>query len=79
MNYWNMSKLLEYVDYHLQLIVKEILPYDFQRKIEAIETTSSNSYFVIADAKSLYTSIPALEGVKTVKVFLENFPTLHKK
>ena len=73
------SKISEYVDYNLQPIVREIPSYvkdtsDFLRKINAIEFVSDNSYLVSLDIKSLYTSIPNVEGIKTVRKSLGNHP-----
>ena len=53
----------EYVDYHLQPIVREIPSYvkdtiDLLRKIKAVEFPADNSYLVSLDVKSLYTNIP---------------------
>ena len=40
----------------------------------AAETVRDNSYLVLLNVKSLYTSIPNSEGVKAVKTSLDNFP-----
>ena len=72
------SKISEYVDYHLQPIVKEIPSYvqdttDFLRKINQINFVPDNSYLVSVDVKSLYTNIPNSEGMKSVKMSLEKY------
>ena len=72
------SKISEYVDYHLQPIVREIPPYnvdtsDFLRKLKSITKVSENSYLETLDVKSLYTSIPNSEGIKAVKISHESF------
>ena len=72
------SKISEYVDYHLQPIVKEIPSYaqdttDFLRKINQIDFVPDNTYLVSLDVKSLYTNIPNAEGIKSVKTSLENY------
>ena len=69
-------KISEYVDYHLQPIVKEISSYvqdttDFLRKINQINFVPDNSYLFSLDVKSLYTNIPNAEGIKSVKTPLE--------
>ena len=51
-------KISEYVDYHLQPIVREIPSYvkdtsDFLRKINAVDFVSDKSYLVLLDVKSL--------------------------
>ena len=63
-------KISEYVDYHLQPIVKEISSYvqdttDFLRKINQINFVPDNSYLFSLDVKSLYTNIPNAEGIKS--------------
>ena len=72
------SKISEYVDYHLQPIVKEIPSYvqdktDFLREISKIDFVPDNSYLVSLDVKSLYTNIPKAEGLKSVKTSLEKY------
>ena len=72
------SKISEYVDYHLQPIVKEIPSYvqdtsDFLRKINQINFVPDNSYLVSLDGKSLYTNIPNVEGIKPVKMSLKKY------
>ena len=67
------SKILEYVDCHLQLIVQEIPSYindvsDFLRKLKPITEVPKNTYLVTLDVKSLYTSILNYEGIKAVKI-----------
>ena len=71
-------KISEYVDYHLQPIVKEISSYvqdttDFLRKINQINFVPDNSYLFSLDVKSLYTNIPNAEGIKFVKTSLEKY------
>ena len=58
----------EYVDYHLQPIVREIPTYvkdasDLRRKVNAVEFALDSSYPVSLGVKSLYTSIPNAEGI----------------
>ena len=70
------SKISEYVDYHLQPIVRKIpscvkVKSDFLRKINAVEFVPDNSYLVSLDVQSLYKSIPNAEGIKAVKKSLE--------
>ena len=70
------SKISEYVDYHLQPIVREITSKvkdtsDSLQEINAVEFVPENSYLVSLDVK--YTSIPDAEGVKTVKKLLDNY------
>ena len=72
------SKILEYADYHLQPIVWEIPSYikdtsEFLRKLQPIAEISENSYLIALDVKSLYTSIPKSEKIKTIKICHENF------
>ena len=62
----------KYVDYHLQLIVKQIPSYvkdtnDFINKINAAKSVPKNSYLVTMDVRSLYTNIPNAEGISAVK------------
>ena len=69
-------KIFEYVDYHLQPIVKEIPSYvesttDFLRKINQIDFAADNSYLVSLDVKSIYNNIPNEERIKSVKTPLE--------
>ena len=68
----------EYVDYHLQHILKEIPSYvqdttDFVRKINQIDSVPNNSYLVSLDVKSLYTNIPSAAEIKSVKTSLEKY------
>ena len=72
------SKMSEYVDYHLQHILKEIPSYvqdttDFVRKINQIDSVPNNSYLVSLDVKSLYTNIPSAAEIKSVKTLLEKY------
>ena len=72
------SNISEYIDYHLQPIVKEILwevqdITDFLRKINQIDFAPDNSYLVYLDAKLLYTNIPNKEGNKSMKTSLEKY------
>ena len=67
-----MSKISEYVEFHLQSIVKQIPSYvkdttDFLPKLHAIKSVPKNAYLVSLDVKSSYTSIPNAEGIKTLK------------
>ena len=68
------SKISEYVNCHLQAIVREIPSYvkeasDFLRKLNAVEYVPDNSYLA-----SLDTSIPNAEGIKAVRKSLDNHP-----
>ena len=72
------SKILEHVDYHLQLTVREIPYYikdasKFLRKLKPITEIPENSYLVTLDVKSLYTSIPSYGGKKAIKISHESF------
>ena len=72
------SEVSEYVDYHLQIIVREIPCYikdtnDFLRNLKPITEVPENSYLVTLDVKSLYTSMRNSEGIKAVKISHENF------
>ena len=72
------SKISEYADYHLQPMVWEIPSYikdtsEFLRKLQPITEIPENSYLITLDVKSLYTSIPKSEGIKTVKICHESF------
>ena len=73
------SKISEYVDYHLQPIVKQIPSYvidtsDFISKPKATEIVRDNAYLASLDVKSLYTNIPNSKGIKAVKTKFDNFP-----
>ena len=66
------SKISEYVDYHLQPIVREIPSYiketsDFLRKLKSTTEVSENFYLVTLDVKSLDTSTPNSAGDKSSK------------
>ena len=70
-----LEKISEYVDYHVQPVVKEMSSYvqdttDFLRKINQINFVPDNSYLVSLEVKSLYTNIPNAEGIKSVKTSL---------
>ena len=72
----NISK---YVDCHVQPIVKQIPFYvqdtnDFINKINAVKSVPKNSYLVTMDVRSLYTNIPNVEGISTVKRAFDNYP-----
>ena len=65
------SKISEYVDFHLQPIVKQISSYvkdftDFLGELDAMKSVSDNTYMVSLDVKSLYTAIPNAEGIKAL-------------
>ena len=67
----------KYVDYHLQLIVKQIPSYvkdtnDFINKINAAKSVPKNSYLVTMDVRSLYTNVPNSEGISAVKRAFKN-------
>ena len=73
------SKISEYVDYHLQQIVRDIPSYvkdtsDLLRKINAFEFVPDNSYLESLDVKSLYTSILNAKGIKAAEKSLNNHP-----
>ena len=73
------SKISEYVDYHLQPIIKQIPSYVkytsvFISKLKSVQTVADNSYLVSLDVKSLYINIPNSEGIKAVKTSLDNSP-----
>ena len=56
-------KISNYVDYHLQPIVKQIPSHfkdtcNFISKLRAAETVPDNSCLVLLDVKSLYTNTP---------------------
>ena len=77
-NYHTSQKISKYVDYHNQPIVREIPSYiqdttDFLRKINQTDFVPHNPYFVSLDLKSLYTNIPNVEGIKSVKKSLEKY------
>ena len=64
------------IDYYLQPIVKDVLSYiqdttNFIEKINQTDFVPDNSDLVFVDVKSLYTSIPNAEGIKSVKPSLE--------
>ena len=68
----HMSKFSEYVNFHLQPLVKQIPSYvkdatGFLCKLNAIKSVPDNAYLVSLDVKPLYTSITKAEGIKTVK------------
>ena len=66
------SKVSEYVDYHLQLLVKEISSHventnDSFNEIKDIDKIPEETYLVTMDVKSFYTNIPISEGVAATK------------
>ena len=72
------SKIQEYVDYHLQPIVREIPLYikdtsNFLRKLKPITEVTENSYLVTLVVKSLYTNILDSKAIKAVKISHEIF------
>ena len=72
------TKILEYDDYHLRPIIREIPSYiketsDFLCKLKPIAEVPENSYCVTSDVKSYYTSILNSEGVQAVNISHENF------
>ena len=81
------TKISEHIDdYHLQPIFQQIPSYvtdtcGFISKLKAAETVPDNSYLVLLNVKSLYTSIPNSEGIEAVKISPDNFPrgTITKK
>ena len=71
------SKIQEYVDYHLQPIVREIPLYikdtsNFLRKLKPIPEVTENSYLVTL-VKSLYTNILDSKAIKALKISNEIF------
>ena len=59
------SKIPEYVDYYLQLLVNKIPPYvkdtnDFLNKMKDINKDPEETYLATMDVKSLYISVPNL-------------------
>ena len=71
------SKIQEYVDYHLQPIVREIPLYikdtsNFLRKLKPITEVTENSYLVTL-VKSLYTNILDSKAIKALKISNEIF------
>ena len=72
-------KISEYVYYHPQPIVKQIPLYvkdtsDFISKVESVETVPDKLNLVSLDVNSFYTNISNSEGIKAVKVSLDDFP-----
>ena len=72
----NISK---FVDYHLQLIVKNIPSYvqdsnDFLNQIVTAKNIPSNCLLATMDVKSLYTNIPSSEGISAVKAVYKSYP-----
>ena len=72
------SKILEYVDYHLQPVVREIPSYikdtsDSLHKLKPITVVPKKFYLVTLNVKSLYTSIQNSEGIKAMKMSHGNF------
>ena len=66
------SRISEFVDYHLEPEIKKLKSYvkdtaDFNKKIEAIDHVSDDSYLVSLDVRSLYINIPHKEGIEAVK------------
>ena len=65
------ANIWKYVDYHTQLIVKEILSYvkntqDFLKILEKVKDIPQESLLVTLDVKSLYVNNPNNEGIKAV-------------
>ena len=74
----HFTKISQYVDYHIQPIVREILSYvqdttDFLRKINQTDFVPHNPYLVSLDLKSLCTNITNAEGIRSVKKSLEKY------
>ena len=72
------ANISNYVDYHLQPIVKQIPSYvkdtnNFINKINAVKSVPKNSYLVTMDVRSLYTNIPNAEGISAVKRAFDNY------
>ena len=77
---YKAQKISEYIDYHLQPIVREIPSNikdrsDFLCKLKPTTEVPENSYIETINVKSLCTSIPNFEGKKAVKISHENFTT----
>ena len=72
------SKISEFVDHHLQPLVKLLPSYiqdttDFINKINShADKVNEKTFLVTMDVKSLYTNIPNNEGIKAAKSFIEN-------
>ena len=69
-------EISEYVDFYLQPIVKQIPSYvkdttDILCKLDTVKFVPNKSYLVSLDVKSLYTSIPNAEGIKSLKESFE--------
>ena len=72
----NISK---FVDYHLQLIVKNIPSYvqdsnDFLNQNDTAKNIPADGLLVTMDVKSLYTNIPSSEGISAVKAAYKSYP-----
>ena len=72
------SNISKYVDYHLQLIVKQVPSYvkdtnDFINKTNAVKSVPKNSYLVTMDVTSLYTKILNAEGTSAVIRAFNNY------
>ena len=72
------ANISNYVDYHLQPIVKEILSYvkerqDFLKKLEKVKDIPLDSLLVTLDVKSLNTNNPNNKGIKAVKKSYEKY------
>ena len=77
----HISDISKFVGYHLQPIVQQIPSYmqdtsDFLRKINKNRKKYQIAHIQYPlDVRSLYTSIPNSEGIKTVKTPLDNLPS----
>ena len=68
----------QYVDYHLQPIMKQIPSYvkdtnNFINKINALKSVPKTSYLVTMDVRSLHTNIPNTEKISAVKRAFDNY------
>ena len=74
------SSISKYVDYHLQLIVRDIPSYvrdtkDFLTKLNDIRHIPKESLLVTLDVKSLYSNIPNNESIKAVREAYDKHPS----
>ena len=72
------ANISNYVDYHLQPIVKEIPSnvkdtQDILKKLEKVKDIPPESFLVTLNVKSLYTNISNNESIKSVKEFHEKY------
>ena len=70
------TKILQYVDHHLQLHVQELGSYvkdstNFIKKVSTIDKVPKESLLVTTDVRSLYINISNNEGIKAVETTLK--------